>query len=359
MKLFYFIFFLYVIYTYEHNSLSDILLEQLNITIEDATSHLDDKIIVSPNGYEKSPTITVSGRISGGIIMFPNAYEYLEIYDVFASSICIYYNSMDREPVLINITQYRDGIYLLSVNETIIPKDTWTCIEIPETMIKNLNSFNIHYSSIGFKVHPDVYVDISKEPLLELYLTSNKLNAVSYSIRNKCNEFCNYKLEDINIELLTVLGIHEEKYYSFQEKYNRRYKRQFFYSVSDSWFNTNHNRNHNHNTKTKITSKPSIQHYDICSLRYQYITFKDMGCNWVLSPKGIMFSYCIGTCVISSFHKSSIIYGNMLLNSMYKNNLHVCCKPIRRQSVKIIYMHGRNVKQSEIKNFMPSECGCE
>ncbi|AYP74178.1 TGF-beta-like protein [Fowlpox virus] len=345
MGLFYFILFLRFIHTHEYNSLSDVLLEHLNLTIKDVTSHLNDKIIVSPHGYEKSPTITVHGKFIGGIVIFHEALEFLEMYDVVASSICIYYNSMGGESMLINITQYDDGIYLSSVNETIIPKDTWTCIKISEEMLNKL--YSDKYSSIGFKVHPDIYVDTSKEVLLELYLKSSKFDAVSYSIRNKCNEFCNYKLEDVNVNLLTALGI---------QNHNRRFKRQFFYRVSDNWLN--HNHNHNPNSNPIITSDKIIPYYDTCSLNYQYITFKEMGCNWVLSPKGIMFSYCAGTCVISSFDKSSIIYGKMLLNSIYKNNLHVCCKPIRRQSVKITYMHGKNVQQSEINNFMPSECGC-
>ncbi|AAR83507.1 CNPV161 TGF-beta-like protein [Canarypox virus] len=358
MKLFYAILFSYFVYTHEYNSLSDILLEQLNLTIEDVTNHLNDKIIVSPHGYEKSPTITVSGQINGGVVTFPDAYEYLETYDVVASSMCIYYHSLGGERVTISITQYNDGIYLLSVNETIIPKDTWTCIKIPERMIENLYSFDNHHLSVGFKVRPSIYVDTSKEPLLELYLKSDQFNTISYSINNKCDELCDYKLEDVNVDLLTMLGIHEGRHYSFQGKHNRRYKRQFFYSVSSDWLNRNHNHNHNHNRNPITAPESSISYYDICSLRYQYITFEDMGCNWVLSPKGIMFSYCTGTCVVSSFDKSSVIYGKMLLNSIHKTKLHVCCKPIRRQSVKITYMHGKNIKQSEIKNFMPSECGC-
>lgn len=258
MKLFYTILFLcFILYTYGYNSLSDILLEKLNLTIEDVTNHLNNKIIKTPPGYEESPTITVSGKIRGNIIMFPYAYEYLEIYDAVAYSICVYYNKIREDPVLINITQHNDGIYLSSINETIIPTDTWTCINIPETMVGNLySSSNRRHLSVGFKVSPSKYVNTSIEPFMELYLKSDQFNAVTHSIQNDCHEFCSYKLEDVNIDLLTALKINKVK--------RDRYKIQFFYSVSTTWLNPRHHNNPN----PIITKDPSIPYYDICSLRY-------------------------------------------------------------------------------------------
>ncbi|UOX38857.1 TGF-beta-like protein [Finch poxvirus] len=335
-------------YTYEYNSVSDILLTRLNLTIEDVTSYLNNKIIETPHSYEKSPSITVSGRINGGVITFPKAYEYLESHDTVGSSICVYYSKTDGKPVSINITQYNDGIYLLSINETIIPNDTWTCIIMPNKMIENLYSFNNRHLSVGFKIRPSNYVDTSNDPFMELYLESDKYNAVTYSLQNKCKEFCYYKLEDIKLNLAKALGIDEGR--GNRKKRHPNMNECCCIRIVTPKIPVK---------KPTVTIKrPVIPYTEVCSLRHQYIKFKDIGCNWILAPKGIMFNYCAGTCTISSFDKSSIVYAKMLLDSEYKSNLNVCCKPIRRQSVKITYMHGKNIKQSEIKDFMPSECGC-
>ncbi|AAR83508.1 CNPV162 TGF-beta-like protein [Canarypox virus] len=99
-------------------------------------------------------------------------------------------------------------------------------------------------------------------------------------------------------------------------------------------------------------------HQHVCSLNSVYLDFSALGYKWIHEPKGIQFTYCHGTCILSSYDKSSVIYGTIVTNYLSNNRIPLCCSPKERKDITITYYLGRNVKKQTIRNFIPTHCGC-
>uniref|UniRef100_A0AAT9UPK4 TGF-beta-like protein n=1 Tax=Apapanepox virus TaxID=3049969 RepID=A0AAT9UPK4_9POXV len=96
----------------------------------------------------------------------------------------------------------------------------------------------------------------------------------------------------------------------------------------------------------------------ICDIRSINIKFSDYGMKWIVSPLSTVLTYCYGICSISSYQKTSLMYGTIITNHMPDNTIPQCCYPITRSNFTIQYRVGRNIKTDVINNFMPLECAC-
>ncbi|QRI42879.1 TGF-beta-like protein [Mudlarkpox virus] len=79
---------------------------------------------------------------------------------------------------------------------------------------------------------------------------------------------------------------------------------------------------------------------------------------WIVSPLSTVLTYCDGICSISSYQKTSLMYGAIVTNHMSDDTIPQCCYPRLRSNFTIRYRVGRDVKTSTINNFMPLECAC-
>ncbi|UWX11316.1 CRPV-207 [Crowpox virus] len=96
----------------------------------------------------------------------------------------------------------------------------------------------------------------------------------------------------------------------------------------------------------------------ICDIRSINIKFADYGMKWIVSPLSTVLTYCYGICSISSYQKTSLMYGTIITNHIPDNTIPQCCYPITRSNFTIRYRVGRNIKTDVINNFMPLECAC-
>lgn len=357
---------------------SDAILSYLNLTEHDVVSN-PENMIVRPEKYKDSAAVTVDGVFLYGIMQFNGETDSLYNYMHDNFSLCAYYKKNTPTGITnITISQSIDGSTIDYVNKTIIANNSWVCVLLSEKM---LMEYYDKYHDIRFTVKPYDAVDPNKNPFLEMYPVDvgSAVNAITIKYELNCTGNCRYTLKDSNITTYDALHM---------EKLSNRRKRQIDVMLDPNIFSPycchNHvddRRKHHdrHSARTppappqprpvppRPPSSPSpppplpdkrILHTKECALHYKYISFKDVGCNWVLSPKGFTFRYCKGECIVSSFTKSSIVYGAMLVNDAKSSNIHICCSPKSRTSMRIMYAVGSNIRESTIHNFMPSSCGC-
>ncbi|ARF02774.1 SWPV1-200 [Shearwaterpox virus] len=238
-------------------SISEILLSRINLTIDDVTSHLNYGMIKTPVRYENVTSVTVYGEYISGIIF--TRREDLEVYNPYNASICIYHES-SSEPTSINITQLDDGIYLSSIKVNTTYDSNWTCTVIPKEMLYNLYSYKNYHGTIGFRVKSDVAVNTNIRQFFELYIQDTFYLSVQ-SIDTDCKDVCNYRISNTNFKLVDALDIYEQQ---------RRKKREV--DCIPTWSND----------AKKHSVTPVASPINVCSLKYKYIKFKDIGCNWIL-----------------------------------------------------------------------------
>lgn len=351
--LYYYILFFYFLNIGECSPFSDALLSYLNLTEEDVTKNFREDIIVSPTGYGTKESVIIFGYFIYGILYFPNYSEYFNKYAYTDCSLCIYYKKTNSFENVI-ISHSMDAMPLISINITIYPNDNWVCTLLPWIITRNLQVTGIDTS---FTLNPDRFIDFNNTPFLELYLeNSDDINKRIYTRHERYCDNCMYTLKGSKVRTHDMLML-----------YSNRTKRQdmavdpelfkhdmYTYNKQPPRILTSEQYN---SLKEEDKNKLPVPNFEECSLRYKYIKFRDLGCNWILKPKSLIFTYCKGICILSTFTKSSVIYGAMVTNDM-KKDIHICCAPLTRSNLTIMYMVGKEVRTSEIKDFLPSSCGC-
>ncbi|UWX11315.1 CRPV-206 [Crowpox virus] len=339
----------YFTYTIECITFSQALLSYLKIDEEDVTGNFRNDIIVQPTGYENKEYLTLYGYFINRKLHFPNHDMYFNNYRYSECSVCIYYKKTDNEKNII-INYYGDTETKLY--KTIKPNDNWICILLPSTITEEIEYRD---TNIKFTVIPDELVDFTKKPFMELYIVDahNIDRTVSQTSDLHCSS-CRYTLKDMKLKMDETLNLLSRK------------KRQVVLSDPE-FFQPVHKKYKPYDEGLRQQDLDKLEYRDEygdevpdfgeCLLRHKHMKFKDLGCNWILRPKSFIFTYCKGTCIISSFTRSSIIYGSMFINDI-KKNVQICCSPVTRSNITILYMLGKNVKEYEIKDFLPSSCGC-
>ncbi len=100
---------------------------------------------------------------------------------------------------------------------------------------------------------------------------------------------------------------------------------------------------------------------DCCRERF-YISFAEIGWDWIIQPKGYHANYCKGSCtgyVIPGYAHTSIIHGIISQDRHLVNEMMPCCAPKKTKGISLIYYDQEElIYRRELPDMVIETCAC-
>lgn len=100
---------------------------------------------------------------------------------------------------------------------------------------------------------------------------------------------------------------------------------------------------------------------DCCRERF-YVSFDEIGWDWIIQPKGYNANYCTGSCrgpVIPGYAHTSVLHGVMARDSVMAETLSPCCAPKETTALALIYYdNDQLIYRRELPDMVIESCAC-